>query len=96
MKKRLEEALQTFLLLLPDYFPEKLGNPNDIHRWMDVCYQSCIEDAPLHEDDLVEALSLRFPQCDSNMVITAAKNYMRDYDCCMLLLDYLKCQHRLK
>lgn len=96
MNQKLGEALNTFTLLLPDYFPEKLGNPHDLHRWMDVCYQSCIEGERLLEDDLVTALAKRFPGFDSNEVSVVAKNYMADYYDYMTLLDYMKSHDRLK
>lgn len=96
MNIKLEEALKTFTLLLPDYFPEKLGNPNDLHRWMDVCYQSCLEDERLFVDDLVAALGERFPDFDSRVVSANAENYMEEYNNYMTLLDYLKKQDYLK
>lgn len=96
METKIKESLKTFAFLLPDYFPEKIGNPNDVHRWIDVCYHSCMNGERLRLDDIEEVLASRFPDFDPQEISLAAKNYLEDFENYMLLLDYLKSQNRLK
>lgn len=95
MNIELEKALNTFATLLPDYFPEDLGNPNDLHRWMDVCYVSCVNDSYLSADNLVAALKNRFPDFTEKCVEKASEKYMRKYSDYCALLDYLKSRNLL-
>lgn len=66
----LKNALNEFVNRLPDYFPKDLGNPNDLHSWMMVCYLSCVCDSPLNQEDVERLLQKRFP-------ISAAIVFMR-------------------
>ena len=90
MNENVEKALKTFALLLPDYFPEDLGNPNDLNRWMEVCYQTRCHESPISLDDVFSVLKDRFPNFDDKCIENAASNYMRNYNDFSLLLDFLK------
>lgn len=90
MNENVEKALNTFAKLLPDYFPEDLGNPNDLNRWMEVCYLSRVYDSPISEEDMISELKNRYPDFSDKCIEDAANNYMRNYSDFSLLLDYLK------
>ncbi len=86
----LKNALNEFVTLLPDYFPKDLGNPNDLHRWMNVCYLSCVYDSPLSKENIEKLLQNRFPNFSEDCIHEAASNYMLRYDRYSALLDFLK------
>lgn len=86
----LKNALNAFVALLPDYFPKDLGNPNDLHRWMMVCYLSCVYDSPLSKEEIEKFLQNRFPDFNKDCIHEAVTNYMLCYDRNSALLDFLK------
>lgn len=86
----LKNALNAFVTLLPDYFPKDLGNPNDLHRWMKVCYLSCVYDSPISLEDIKKLLLNRFSNFSEESIDEAASNYMQVYNNYSTLLDFLK------
>lgn len=85
-----KNALNAFVASLPDYFPKDLGNPNDLHRWMKVCYLSCVYDSPLSKENIEKLLQNRFPNFSEECIDEAASNYMQVYNNYSTLLDFLK------
>lgn len=86
----LENALNVFVKMLPDYFPKDLGNPNDLHRWMEVCYFSCVCDSSLNKEDVEKLLQNRFSDYSGDDIHEAASNYMQNYYSYSTILDFLK------
>ncbi|MDE6464555.1 MAG: hypothetical protein K2L16_07995 [Muribaculaceae bacterium] len=90
MNPEVQRALKTFVSLLPEHFPNGLGSPHDLHRWMEVCYKSCVYGSPVKEEELSTALKEKFHNFDEKCIEESAKHYMDYYETYSPLLDYLK------
>lgn len=95
MNTPLKNALDIFAQLLPDYLPPGPGNPNDLHRWIDVCYMSCATDTPIDIDDVAEAIFKHHSDANEETIYVTANNFMQEYEEYRMLLDYLKSRNLL-
>lgn len=96
MKQEVEESLKTFVTLLPEYLPEKLGNPYDLNRWLELCYNACKFDSKVELEDLCNVLKEKFGSFGDEEILKSARNYMDDYNSYMFVLSFLKQNNYLK
>ena len=95
MNKDLKTALDSFAQLLPDHLPKVTENFIDRHRWMEVCYLSCITDCKIGLDDIVAAIEKHHNDFSHEEIIITAQNCHSLYEAYSPLLDFLKSRNLL-
>ncbi|MCM1096097.1 MAG: hypothetical protein NC333_07495 [Terasakiella sp.] len=89
MHTAVKTAIDTFVILLPGYLPQGVGNPNDYSRWLKVCVLSAHFDSPIDYDYLRDAIQERFNVSANEDVEQLVANCREEYESLSTLLDYL-------